>query len=85
MASESKLDTERGLSRKLAHSIPGVGALSGLGRSKIFAEIKEGRLIAHKCGRRTLILDDNLLRWLRNLPAVKTRAMFSSTSKGPEQ
>ena len=80
MALESKLDTERELSRKLPHSINGVGALSGLGRTKIFAEIKQGKLIARKCGRRTLILEDDLLKWLHALPDVKAEASLSSIS-----
>jgi hypothetical protein len=83
MALESKRDTERGLLRKLAHSIHGVGALSGLGRTKIFDEIKQGKLVARKCGRRTLILDIDLLKWLQTLPAVKTED--GSITKGAGQ
>lgn len=38
------------------------------GRTKIFEEIKEGRLKARKFGRRTIILRDDLLTWLNDLP-----------------
>ena len=71
---ELKQGVERGLSQKLAHSIDDVVALSGLGQTTIFAEIKQRRLLAHKCGRRTLILKDDLLKWLSTLPAVETES-----------
>jgi len=58
---------------------------SGLGRTKIFEEIKEGRLIAHKCGRRTLILEDDYIRWLRALPVVKAKAPLGSATDGVVQ
>lgn len=40
-----------------------------IGRTAVYAELKAGRLIARKCGRRTLIPHDEALRWLANLPA----------------
>jgi hypothetical protein len=58
---------------------------SGLGRSKIFEEIKQGRLIAHKCGRRTLILAEDYARWLRALPVVKVKTPLGSATDGVGQ
>jgi hypothetical protein len=53
---------------KLALSIDEVVVVSGLGRTLIFAEIKTGRLTARKCGRRTVILHEEVERWLGSLP-----------------
>jgi hypothetical protein len=55
--------------QKLAHTIAEFVQLSGLGRSFIYQEIKEGRLIVRKAGRRTLILHDEGRAWLAGLPA----------------
>ena len=38
------------------------------GRSTIYAEIKAGRLVATKIGRRTVITNENSRAWLRSLP-----------------
>jgi excisionase family DNA binding protein len=39
----------------------------GIGRSKAYEEIKSGRLVALKVGRRTLISADDAERWLSSL------------------
>ena len=54
--------------QKLALSISDVVDLSGIGRTSIFEEIRVGRLIARKCGRRTVVLRDDMLKWLDSLP-----------------
>jgi hypothetical protein len=64
---EPEGDAERDVYEKLAHSIDDVVALSSVGRTLVFAEIKAGRLIARKCGRRTIILRSDLHRWLKSL------------------
>ena len=53
----------------LALGIVDAARVAGVGRSTIFDEIKAKRLKARKAGRRTLILHDDLLAWLKNLPA----------------
>jgi hypothetical protein len=55
--------------QKLAFSINDVVAVSGVGRTLVFAEIKLGRLVARKCGRRTVILQTDLQDWLNSLPS----------------
>jgi excisionase family DNA binding protein len=62
------------LGPKMAFSILEVCELTSLGRTAIFAEIKAGRLVARKQGRRTLILATDLEGWLRALPAVRRYA-----------
>lgn len=55
----------------LALTIPEAIKVAGVGRSTLYAEISQGRLRAVKSGRRTLILTEDLRRWLENLPAVR--------------
>jgi excisionase family DNA binding protein len=55
---------------ELALDIDGAAASSTIGRTMIFEKIKNGELKAHKCGRRTLILVDDLKAFLNALPVV---------------
>lgn len=55
-------------SGRLAHSICDVTKITGVGRSLLYEEIKEGRLRIRKLGRRTLIFDADLRAWLEGLP-----------------
>jgi excisionase family DNA binding protein len=54
----------------LALSIADVGKLAGIGRTRLYGEISAGRLRIVKVGRRSLILADDLRRWLNGLPSV---------------
>jgi hypothetical protein len=60
---------------RLAYSISEVVQTSGLGRTLVFAEIKAGRLIARKCGRRTVILDEDLRQWLKDMSRCDTHLL----------
>ena len=53
---------------RLAHSIREVMKITGLGRSFIYEEIKAGRLVVKKAGRRTLIFVADLDAWLASCP-----------------
>ncbi|WP_027167297.1 hypothetical protein [Mesorhizobium sp. WSM3224] len=53
---------------KLGLTIDEAVARSGLGRTKIFENIKLGKLTARKAGRRTIILSDDLSAFLKALP-----------------
>jgi excisionase family DNA binding protein len=44
----------------------------GVSRTKTYEEIKCGRLRAIKCGKRTLITEDDAEAWLMSLPPVAT-------------
>jgi excisionase family DNA binding protein len=46
-------------------------AVSGIGRTKLYEAISAGALIARKCGSRTIVLRDELMRYLRSLPEVQ--------------
>ena len=58
---------------RLAHSIAETCALTGLGRDAVFAAIRDGRLVARKLGRRTIIVDDDLRQFLAELPRAGGR------------
>ena len=53
---------------RLAYSITDVVKASGLSRSLLYIEMAAGRLVAHKAGKRTVILASDLHEWLANLP-----------------
>ena len=58
---------------RLAYTIEEVAETTTLGRTRLFEEIRNGRLIATKCGRRTVVLAEHLDAFLRALPASSTR------------
>jgi excisionase family DNA binding protein len=53
---------------RAAHSIAETCALTGLGRDSIYSAIRSGKLLARKLGKRTLVTDDDLRRFLAGLP-----------------
>jgi excisionase family DNA binding protein len=54
--------------RQLAFSIPEVCRITGFGRTTIYAALRSGDLKARRYGRRTLVLEQDLLRFLNELP-----------------
>ena len=55
---------------KLAYSVEEFGAVAGLGRTKLYAEIAAGRLRARKAGKRTVILAEDGRDYLASLPEL---------------
>ncbi|MGZ4988894.1 MAG: helix-turn-helix domain-containing protein [Limisphaerales bacterium] len=55
----------------LAYSIAEACAVARAGRTAIYEAIKSGALAARKRGRKTLILPDDLRRWVEGHPALK--------------
>jgi hypothetical protein len=53
-----------------AYRIADVCKLTGLGRTSVYAAIKSGDLVARKCNRCTIVLGDDLARFLNNLSKV---------------
>jgi excisionase family DNA binding protein len=51
-------------------TIPRAVEVSGIGRTRIYELIREGKLEAKKEGRRTLILADSLRRHVESLPRL---------------
>lgn len=46
--------------------------VAGIGRTKIYEAISDGRLTARKLGKRTLVLRADLQAFLSNLPTMRT-------------
>jgi excisionase family DNA binding protein len=64
-------DLGEGQRRKLAVSVAEAAFETGVGRDKLYAAIRDGRLEAKKFGRRTLITIDALRRFLDGLPPLQ--------------
>lgn len=59
---------------KISMTIDDAVAYCGIGRTKLYALIKQGKLTSRKSGRRTLILTEELDAYVRALPSSKTAA-----------
>lgn len=51
-------------------SISDACAMAGIGRTKVYEAIATGSLKARKCGKRTIILRDDLRQFLASLPSA---------------
>ncbi|MCC2654629.1 MAG: helix-turn-helix protein [Microvirga sp.] len=54
-----------------ALQIEEVAKRASIGRTKVFEEIRSGRLPARKLGRRTIVLTSDFDNWLNSLPRSK--------------
>jgi hypothetical protein len=57
---------------RVAYSIPEVCVATGMGRDAIYSAIRRGDLIARKWRNRTIVVHDDLMRYLNSLPAAAT-------------
>jgi len=57
----------------IAYSIAEACAVARTGRTALYEAIRAGELAARKRGRRTLILAEDLHRWVENLPVLSSR------------
>lgn len=53
---------------KISVTVPEAVQMIGLGRSSIYKLFDEGKLIPRKSGKRTLILVEDLERYVKSLP-----------------
>ena len=68
---------------KIALSVSEAVAVSGQSRTALYMAFKSGALIARKRGARTVILADELRRWLESLPVLNTRAAAQGRGAEP--
>jgi hypothetical protein len=64
---------------RLGYSIRQALALLPWGRSKVYAEIKDGNLKVKKLGRRTVVTPDELRRYIAALPEKETKLEAATT------
>jgi hypothetical protein len=67
-------DEDTTMPNALAHSVPEACGIACAGRTVLYQAIRTGALRAVKRGRRTLILDDDLRRWVQALPSVAVKS-----------
>ena len=65
----------------LAHSIPDACSIACVGRTALYEAIRSGALRAVKRGRRTLILDQDLRRWVEALPSFDVKPVNKSVNE----
>jgi excisionase family DNA binding protein len=58
---------------KLAVSVPEAAEMVGIGRSSLYTLFRDGKLTPRKSGKRTLVLVDELKRYVNALPAAHVR------------
>jgi excisionase family DNA binding protein len=68
-------------SSALAHSVPEACSIACAGRTSVYEAIRSGALRAVKRGRRTLILDDDLRRWVQSLPSIAVKSPQQSSNR----
>lgn len=65
------MDTiQHNVTGRAAYSVPEVMVRLGIGRDSVYKLIRGGKLTAKKCGRRTLILEGDLQKFLEALPRI---------------
>jgi excisionase family DNA binding protein len=62
-------------STALAHSVAEACSIACAGRTALYEAIRSGALRAVKRGRRTLILDDDLRRWVQSMPSISVKSI----------
>jgi hypothetical protein len=55
-----------------ALSVNGFCATYSVGRSLFYEELKAGRIVVRKLGKKTLILKSDAERWAQSLPKLET-------------
>jgi excisionase family DNA binding protein len=55
---------------KLSVTVPEAVQLTGIGRSSLYKLFSEGKITPRKSGKRTLVLVEDLKRYVENLPAA---------------
>jgi len=58
----------------LAYSVREACLLACTGRTTVYEAIRTGALRAVKRGRRTLVLDEDLRRWVQSLPPIEVKS-----------
>jgi excisionase family DNA binding protein len=73
MTSRRRAKPRAAATGRAAYSTAEVAALTGLCRDSVYGAIRAGKLVARKLGKRTLITDADLHRFLDGLPTLPTQ------------
>jgi excisionase family DNA binding protein len=73
---------EATMDNPLVHTIAEACAIAHEGRTGIYEAINDGKLRAVKRGRRTLILHDELVRYVQSLPPLTLKRSGTASPKG---
>jgi excisionase family DNA binding protein len=72
------------MTERIAYTIVEACAFAGVRRTSLYKAIGAGELRAIKCGGRTLVLPEDLHRWLEGMPAIAPhRGPTPETASGP--
>ena len=71
MKSEISETERQRRARQRAFSIRQFSEIYAIGRTKIYEELKSGRLRGRKIGRHTIILEDDAEEWSQRLPVIE--------------
>jgi excisionase family DNA binding protein len=66
---------------QLAHTVPQACFIAQCGRTTLYQAIRSCALRAVKRGRRTLILDADLHRWVQSLPSLAVEPIQQSSNE----
>ena len=55
-------------SKRYCFTVAQAVEFSGIGRTKFYELIKQGKIVPRKVGKRTLVIRDELIEFLNNLP-----------------
>jgi hypothetical protein len=69
-------------SEPVAYSLDDITALGGPGKTKLYDGINRGALVAHKCGRKTIVLPPDLKRYLQGLPTYEPKPVAPCDAQG---
>lgn len=58
------------MSTPIAYTVKEACAVCRTGKTTLYGAIRRGELVARKLGKKTLILDEELRRWIEHLPTV---------------
>jgi len=77
-----KLESKAETAAKIAYSPVAAAVAVDRSRTRIFGAIKSGELTARKDGKATIIEHDELVRWVKSLPVLKTKANPIPSAQG---
>jgi excisionase family DNA binding protein len=58
------------MSTPIAYTVKEACAVSRTGKTTLYSAIRRRELVARKLGKKTLILEDDLRRWIEQLPRI---------------